>query len=90
MENKPDKYIPALSFDRLTPLYDFVARWTTNETAFKKALIGQMNLQPGQRLLDLGCGTGTLTIAIKQTYPSAEVHGLDGDQRILEIARKKA
>ncbi len=90
MASHTDKYIPALSFDRLTPLYDLVVRWTTNETAFKKALVNQMNLRSNARVLDLGCGTGTLTIAIKRQSPSAEVHGLDGDPRILEIARKKA
>jgi ubiquinone/menaquinone biosynthesis C-methylase UbiE len=41
------------------------------------------------RVLDLGCGTGTLTILIKQMHPDAEVIGLDGDRIILEIARSK-
>ena len=42
------------------------------------------------RVLDLGCGTGTLTIMIKQAHPEAEVVGLDGDPAVLEIARTKA
>jgi trans-aconitate methyltransferase len=36
------------------------------------------------RLLDLGCGTGTLTIPIKETEPRVEVVGLDADPEVLE------
>src|SRR5262249_25865878 len=41
------------------------------------------------RVLDLGCGTATLTILIKQTHPHTEVTGLDGDAKILKIASRK-
>ncbi len=40
-------------------------------------------------MLDLGCGTATLTILIKKAQPEAEVIGLDSDLKILEIARSK-
>lgn len=41
-------------------------------------------------MLDLGCGTGTLTLLLKQAYPKAEVTGLDIDPNVLRIAEKKA
>lgn len=85
-----DKYIPALSFDWLTPLYDPLLRWGMREETFKRALIRQARIQPGHRVLDLGCGTGTLTVLIKQLHPSADVVGLDVDPQVLEIARAKA
>lgn len=88
--SKTAKYIPALRFDRLTPLYDPLLRWGMREETFKRQLIHRANIQPGQRVLDLGCGTGTLTILIKQSVPEAEVVGLDGDPKVLEIARSKA
>lgn len=88
--SKTAKYIPALSFDWLTPLYDPLLRWGMREGTFKRRLIHQANIQSGQRVLDLGCGTGTLTILIKQSVPEAEVVGLDGDPKVLEIARSKA
>jgi ubiquinone/menaquinone biosynthesis C-methylase UbiE len=44
----------------------------------------------GKRILDIGCGTGTLVALIKQAHPSADIVGLDGDPQILEIARAKA
>ena len=90
MEKKPDAYIPALSYDVLTPLYDLLIRWTMPESAFKRRLVEQSRIKRGDRILDLGCGTATLTVLIKRSHPDAEVVGLDGDSRILEIARRKA
>ncbi len=87
--NPPEKYIPALSYDRLTPLFDPLLRWSMRELELKRRLIVQAGIEPGQRVLDLGCGTATLTILIKQTYPAAEVVGLDGDPKILAIANAK-
>lgn len=41
-------------------------------------------------VVDIGCGTGTLAIAIKRAYPDARVIGIDADAEILERARTKA
>ena len=90
MAKDRDKYIPALSHDWLTPLYDPMIRLTMRELTFKRALIGQARIQDGHRVLDLGCGTATLTLLIKETYSGADVVGLDGDPTILEIAKAKA
>ena len=79
-------YVPALGFHWLTPAYDLVVRATTRERTFKSALIGQANLRPGQQLLDLACGTGTLAIWIKQRQPDVNVTAIDGDTNILAIA----
>ncbi|HEY0379950.1 MAG TPA: class I SAM-dependent methyltransferase [Pyrinomonadaceae bacterium] len=87
---KNEKYIPALNFNWLTPLYDPLVRWFMPESKFKSQLVKQAHIQLGQRVLDLGCGTATLTVLIKQTHPHVEVFGLDGDAKVLEIARKKA
>lgn len=87
---KNDKYIPALSYDWLTPFYDPVVRLTTREKTFKKALAEQVRIRAAHRVLDLACGTGTLTVLLKKTVPQAEVVGLDGDSQILEIAETKA
>ena len=85
-----DRFIPALAYRWLTPLYDPVVALTTRERTFKAALLAQAALQQGQRVLDLACGTATLTIAAKRSQPQAEIVGLDGDPDILERARRKA
>ena len=87
---KSENCIPALSYDWLTPFYDTAVRFTTRETAFKTALMKQARIEDGHRVLDLGCGTGTLAISIKQNHPSAHVVAIDGDAEILEIARAKS
>ncbi len=85
-----NKYIHALSFRWLTPLYDPLLKWVMREEDFKRKLILQANIQSKMNVLDLGCGTGTLTIMIKNAHPSAEVTGMDGDPQVLEIARAKS
>lgn len=82
--------MPALGYSWLTSLYDPLVRLTTRERRFKHALIHQAALAPGMEVLDLGCGTGTLALWLKQVHTGARVVGLDGDERILAIARAKA
>ena len=91
MSNEPTKqpYIPALGFDWLTRFYDPVIRATLREETFKRLLVEQARLQPGDDVLDLGCGTATLTIMLKKSCPGARVVGLDGDPKVLTIAREK-
>lgn len=89
MEEKSQKYIPALRYDWLTAVYDPILRLTLREFEFKNTLVKAAQVQPGQRVLDLGCGTATLTILVKQTQPDAEVAGIDGDEKVLTLARLK-
>lgn len=85
-----ENYIPALGLDFLTPCYDTVVKWTTREKVFKRKLVEQIEIPLSGRMLDLACGTATLTVALKRRFPKAETHGLDGDAKILRIARRKA
>ena len=84
------RYIPALSFEWLTPVYDPLLKWVMREETFKRKLIQQANIQPRMKVLDLGCGTGTLTLMIKRAHLTAEVTGMDGDPEVLDIARDKS
>lgn len=58
--------------------YDAVTQYALppNETWIRQALIDRVNVKP-RRILDLGCGTGSTTIMLKQAFPDAEVIGLD-------------
>jgi len=89
MDKNRDKYIPAFSHDFLTPIYDFIMQGTMREVTFKRHLVEQERIEEGHRVLDIGCGTATLTILLKRAHPEAEVVGLDGDPKILNIARLK-
>lgn len=90
MIDQDEKFVPALGHQWLTPLYDPLLKWGMREDEFKRDLIDRAQIRAGYRVLDLGCGTGTLTILIKQMHPDAQVVGFDADPKILEIARAKA
>jgi 2-polyprenyl-3-methyl-5-hydroxy-6-metoxy-1,4-benzoquinol methylase len=47
-------------------------------------------LQAGGRMLDYGCGSGRVAIAIKKAFPSAQVHGYDVDAQSIARAREGA
>jgi ubiquinone/menaquinone biosynthesis C-methylase UbiE len=90
MSNNEQKYIPALSFRFLTPFFDFIQKYIVRDVRYKTLLIEQANIQPGQKVLDLGCGTGTLAIMAKAAQPKAEVIGLDADPEMLKMAVDKS
>ncbi|MCW5600404.1 class I SAM-dependent methyltransferase [Nitrosomonas sp.] len=86
---KQPHYIPALHFHWLTRWYDPMMKYLFHDEALKKTLVNQTYIQSGQTVLDMGCGTGTLSLMIKQSQPNAKVHGLDIDPQILDMANKK-
>jgi len=56
----------------------------------RRGLLAGMGDLSNKKVLDVGSGTGTMSILMKKAYPMADVTGLDGDPQILEIARGKA
>lgn len=80
-------YIPALRFHALTRVFDPVLRLTMRDEGFKARLLDQAGIASGLRVLDLGCGTGTL--ARMAAERGAEVVGIDADATALGQARAK-
>jgi ubiquinone/menaquinone biosynthesis C-methylase UbiE len=83
------KFLPAAGRDVFLPLYDPIVSLMGVRRA-RDELIKQANIQPDQRILDLGCGTGTLMVLLKRRYPSAQVVGIDPDANALRRAKTKA
>jgi len=81
-------FLPAAGHDLFLPLYDPLVSLLGAARA-RRELIKQANLQPGQRILDLGCGTGTMVIMLKRQHPQTHVLGLDPDPKALARARRK-
>jgi len=84
-----ETFIPALGAGWATRFYDPLVRLTTREFAFKRALIEQADLSEAHKILDLACGTGTLSIGIKKRFPKIDIVGVDADKKVLDIARQK-
>lgn len=74
----------AVSYD---PITQYVL--PPNETLIRRGLVDTIASHP-RRILDLGCGTGSTTLMLKQAFPQAEVIGLDLSPYMLVMAEHKA
>lgn len=82
-------FIPALSKDWLTPFYDRVVETMGWGRALKRRVLEEVHLTAGERLLDIGCGTGTLLLEAVRKTPGAHLTGIDPDPQILSLAQRK-
>jgi SAM-dependent methyltransferase len=83
------RYLPGMGLGWLLPLYDPFTRLIGIEPAHRE-LAGQAELGSAQRVLEIGCGTGNLSLLVKRMHPHLEVVGLDPDPKALARARRKA
>lgn len=83
-------FVPALGKSGSLARYDAAIALMTREKRWRNDLLRLTSPQPGERIVDVGCGTGTFAIALKQRAPDAELFAVDPDPAVLEIARAKA
>ena len=88
-KHHPHDYLPAAGHDALLPGYDLVSR-LMGMRSVHDTLIAQADLADCRRILEIGCGTGNLTIRAKRAHPSVEVIGSDPDPLALGRAQRKA
>lgn len=74
-------------FDRIAPRYDLMNRLMTFgiDRVWRRRAIAALALRPGDRVLDLGCGSGDL--AVEAEAAGARVVGLDCSAGMLRTAR---
>ena len=74
----------AVSYDPVTK-HALPPNENWNREVVIKAVTGNPN-----KIIDLGCGTGSTTIMLKQAFPKAEVIGLDLSPQMLVMSEYKA
>ena len=77
------RFLPTSAYDRLLAVLTREARW-------RSELLESLAPRNGERILDVGCGTGSFAILVKQAAPYAEVVGIDPDEHARCIAKAKA
>lgn len=83
-------FVPALGRAGNIDRYDAVLALMTREKRWRAELVRLVAPRDGETIVDIGCGTGTLAIALQANAPGSIVSGVDPDPAILAIARRKA
>ncbi len=83
------RYLPAAGLHWALPVYDPYVKLLGGD-ALRSTALEQMDLAPRQRILDIGCATGTLLLLVKQRHPDLAAVGLDPDPKALARASRKA
>lgn len=65
------------------------AEASTHQQEWGARLIAELGLRGNERVLDLGCGDGTLTAHIADLLPSGEVIGIDASRGMLDAAQQR-
>lgn len=88
-EERGRSFMPGMGKTWLMPLYDAFSR-VAGVRALHQRAVEIADVGPGQAVVDVGCGTGNLSLAILAAQPDARITGLDPDGHSLRRAARKA
>ncbi|GHH71234.1 class I SAM-dependent methyltransferase [Promicromonospora soli] len=88
-EEHDREFLPGMGKPWLLPLYDAFSRLSGVRPLHDRAA-ALADIAPGESVLDVGCGTANLSLAVLRAQPAARVTGLDPDAGALRIAARKA
>jgi ubiquinone/menaquinone biosynthesis C-methylase UbiE len=95
-EAGPSLHVPPSTAGKVlhwAPFYDLAAFLFTlgQEKGLRRETVALAHVSPGQSVLDVGCGTGSLTLAAKEAAgPNGTVAGIDPALEMVSAARRKA
>jgi len=85
MEAQLQKRVQRYGWDKAAMFYE--ASWQQQLKPAQDLLLEMANIQPGEKILDIACGTGLVTFrAAEQTRPTGHVLGTDISDRMIEMA----
>jgi ubiquinone/menaquinone biosynthesis C-methylase UbiE len=82
------KEVP-VNFDRVARWYDPLQKMNRGYSDHLRLSAERLEAGPDAKLLDLCCGTGLSTEALRTVYPQARIDGVDASEGMLEIARNR-
>ncbi|GAA5123535.1 class I SAM-dependent methyltransferase [Haloechinothrix salitolerans] len=88
-EERYRPFLPGMGKAWLMPLYDVFSQ-VAGVRALHRRAVKAADVGPGEAVVDVGCGTGNLSLAILAAQPDARVTGLDPDGDSLRRAARKA
>ncbi|MEV0663374.1 class I SAM-dependent methyltransferase [Actinomadura luteofluorescens] len=88
-EERDRPFLPGAGKTWLLPFYDVFSRAAGGRALHERA-VELAGVEPGQSVVDVGCGTGNLSLAVLAAQPAARVTGLDPDADALRRAARKA
>jgi ubiquinone/menaquinone biosynthesis C-methylase UbiE len=75
-------------YNKIAKVYDALAEHS--EAPVRKAGLEMLHSQPGQRILEIGFGTGHSLIEVARSVrPSGKVFGIDLSEKMVEISQKR-
>jgi len=74
-------------YARLAHIYD--DRWSFYIRASHAETLRRISIRPGQRVLDIGCGTGVLLDMLAKAHPGISLAGMDATAEMLAVARSR-
>jgi ubiquinone/menaquinone biosynthesis C-methylase UbiE len=74
-------------YRRLATEYD--TRWSSYVSSTVRETVCRLELRPGERVLEVGCGTGALLRALRAAHPDVRLTGVDPCAEMLRQARTK-
>ena len=81
--------MPGFDFDKMMTALETLYR-TPDAARRREAVLDALQLQPGERVLDIGTGPGFLTVQMAEAVSSrGRVHGVDMSEPMLKMARNR-